>query len=87
MLQSLKDAWRTGDNDQMQAIGIDSLKEKFPKTFKSIVTDRNDRWIPQIEAMMRDKDIELILFGALHLVGEEGILSQLMKLGYTIENI
>ena len=85
--QSLKDAWRNGNNEKMEDIAIDPWKDRFPKIFKSLVVDRNNNWIQQIEAMMETKEVELILFGALHLVGEEGVLSLLKKRGYAIENL
>ncbi len=86
-LQSLKTAWKTGDNYQMQKIAIAPWKDRFPKIYNSLVVERNNKWIPQIETMLKTKEVELVLFGTLHLIGEEGILSQLKILGYTIENI
>ncbi len=87
MLQSLKNAWKNGDNEQMEKIGLDPWKDRFPKIYKSLLIERNNNWISQVKEMMKTKEIELILFGALHLVGKEGILSQLKELGYTIENL
>ncbi len=86
-LQSLKTAWKTGDNDQMQKIAVTPWKGRFPEIYHSLVVERNNQWIPQIEAMMKTEEVELVLFGMLHLVGEEGILSQLKKRGYKVENI
>jgi len=87
ILQSLKNAWKNGDNEQMEKIGLDPWKDRFPKIYKSLLIERNNNWISQVKEMMKTKEIELILFGALHLVGKEGILSQLKELGYTIENL
>ncbi len=86
-LQSLKTAWKTGDNFQMLEIAMAPWKDRFPKIYNSLVVERNNKWIPQIETMLKNKEVELVLFGTLHLIGEDGILSQLKKLGYTIENI
>lgn len=87
MLQSLKDAWRTGNNDKMQKIALDPLRDRFPEIYKILVADRNNNWISQIETMLKTREVEFVLFGALHLAGKEGILFQLEELGYTIENI
>ena len=86
-LQSLKTAWKTGDNFQMLKITMAPWKDRFPTIYNSLVVERNNKWIPQIETMLKTKEIELVLFGALHLIGEDGILSQLKNLGYRIENI
>ena len=35
---------------------------------------RNKHWMPQIEKLLREKDDYLVVVGALHLVGEDGLL-------------
>ena len=82
----MKKAWKNGDNAQLQKIAIDPWIENFPKLYKTLLVDRNNHWIPKIEQMLKTKKIELVLFGALHFVGEDGILAQLEALGYEIEN-
>jgi len=82
----MKKAWKNGDNAQLQKIAIDPWKKDFPTVYKSLLVDRNNHWIPKIEKMLQTKEIEFVLFGALHFVGEHGILAQLEALGYEIEN-
>lgn len=80
----MKKAWRKGDMKKLAEIGITPLKE-FPDTYKMILVDRNKAWVPKIEAMLKTKDIEMILVGALHLAGKDSVLNQLKGLGYKIE--
>lgn len=87
ILQALKDAWRNGDNAQLQKLALDQLEKEFPKIYTSLLVDRNNNWIPLIETMMKTKDVELILVGSFHLVGDNGVLTQLQKRGYTVENV
>ena len=87
LFDSMKNAWKNGDNVQLQIIAIDPLRGRFPKLYNSLLVERNNNWIPQIETMLGTKEVEFILFGALHLAGENGILTQLKALGYTIENL
>ena len=49
--------------------------------------DRNRNWIPEIERLMGTDEIELVLFGALHLVGEDGVLAMLENRGYRIDQL
>jgi uncharacterized protein YbaP (TraB family) len=84
VLQALKDAWRNGDNAQMQKLALKPLKDGFPKIYTSLVVNRNNNWLPIIETMLKTKDVELVLVGSLHLVGDDGILSQLKRGGYTL---
>jgi len=48
---------------------------------------RNLKWMPQIEAMLRDSDREFVLVGAAHLVGEDGLLEMLQARGYDVSQL
>jgi uncharacterized protein YbaP (TraB family) len=84
MMKSMKDAWRRGDMEKLEKLGISELEKDFPKVYKALLLDRNNAWMPQIEAMARTKEIELVLVGALHLAGRDGLLAQLKARGYKI---
>ncbi|MCF6345949.1 MAG: TraB/GumN family protein [Thiomicrorhabdus sp.] len=85
LFNELKTAWKTGDIQTLDDIGILPMKKDFPSAYQNIVVQRNNAWIPQIEMMIKTKEIEMILVGALHLAGEDSVLEKLKKLGYTIE--
>ena len=85
LMSSMKAAWRRGDMRELKELGISSLKKDFPKLHKELLVDRNNAWMPQIEAMLKTAEVELVLVGALHLAGEDGLLAQLAALGYRIK--
>ena len=85
MMKSMKDAWRRGDMEKLEKLGISELEKDFPEVYKALLLDRNNAWMPQIEAMARTKEIELVLVGALHLAGRDGLLAQLKARGYKID--
>jgi len=85
LMRTMKDAWRQGDMNTLEAIGITPFKVEFPSIYKALLVDRNNAWIPQIEAMLKTSEVEFVLVGALHLAGEDGLLSQLSSRGYKIE--
>lgn len=87
LFESMKAAWKIGDNEELRKISILPWKERFPEVYNAMLVDRNNKWIPQIETMMKTGEVELVLFGALHLVGKDGILAQLKERGYMIKNI
>ena len=87
MLQAMKAAWRAGDNAKLEEVALKPMEKDFPVMTDRVVEDRNDAWLPKIEAMLRTEEVELVLVGALHLVGEEGLLEQLKGKGYTIDNL
>jgi uncharacterized protein YbaP (TraB family) len=85
LMQSIKDAWRNGDNDKLNEIVLTPLKKDFPEVYDELVVKRNRAWIPKIEAMLKTKEVELVLVGAMHLVGNEGVLARLASRGYDIQ--
>ncbi len=85
LLQSIKDAWRNGDNRKLKEVALTPLKKEFPDIYKALIVKRNKAWIPKIEAMLKTKDVELVLVGAMHLVGDDGVLAQLAARGYKIQ--
>jgi uncharacterized protein len=85
LLQSIKNAWRNGDNRKLKEVALTPLKKEFPDVYKALIVKRNNAWIPKIEAMLKTKDVELVLVGAMHLVGDDGLLAQLAARGYQIK--
>lgn len=85
LMASLKAAWRQGDRRKLKALAITPIKKDFPKVYRQLFVQRNRDWIPKIEALLKTKEVEFILVGAAHLVGEEGLLAQLSARGYTVQ--
>jgi uncharacterized protein YbaP (TraB family) len=83
-MNDLKAAWRSGDLAQLEALGITPLRKDYPALYQSVLVKRNASWLPQIEAFLQTPETELILIGALHLAGTEGVLAQLRQRGYKV---
>ena len=58
---------------KLAALLSDEYKQ-FPALYRSLVTERNKRWEPQIAKLLHDKDNYFVVVGALHLVGDGGLL-------------
>ena len=84
----LKDAWLHGDNSRLLSLGgIDVLEVEDPATYQSLLAGRNHSWLPEIESMFQTPDVELVLVGALHLAGEDGLLTLLRQKGYEVNQL
>lgn len=60
---------------------------QMSQTYQGAINkDRNDKWLAKLPQIMSEKS-NLIAVGALHLGGEEGLLYQLAKRGYTVEAV
>jgi hypothetical protein len=85
-LRGVTSAWRSGDAARLAAL-LSSEYATFPSLYKPLVTDRNRRWMPQMEELLRSNDNSLVVVGALHLVGKGGLLELLRAKGYTITQL
>lgn len=83
-MDGLRQAWRQGDREQLRQLGLDPMRKDYPKVYQSLVVKRNQNWLPQIEQLLQSGQHPLVLVGALHLVGPDGLLQQLQQRGYTI---
>ncbi|MGD9850412.1 MAG: TraB/GumN family protein [Nitrospirales bacterium] len=81
-LKLVKD-WHQGNLDGLEEI-VETHK-KYPKFYKAILVDRNRNWIPQIEAFLKEEKNVLVVVGAAHLAGEDGLITLLNEKGYTLE--
>jgi uncharacterized protein YbaP (TraB family) len=89
-LQDLKDtdnetdqmleAWRTGNTTELAAQLSDAYNQ-FPELYRVLVSERNQRWLPQIRAFLNGDRNVLIVVGALHVVGKGGLLDLLHSAG------
>jgi len=85
-MREVTGAWRAGDGTRLAAL-LTSEYNAFPSLYKPLVTDRNRRWLPQVEQLLESKDNALVVVGALHLVGDGGLLELLRRKGYTITQL
>jgi len=87
MMSEMVAAWRSGDSSELNDLFVAEMQETSPEMYKSLLVDRNNAWIPQLEQMMNDADIEFVLVGAAHLVGDHGLVKQLRDRGYEVEKL
>ncbi|ASP39063.1 TraB/GumN family protein [Bacterioplanes sanyensis] len=84
-MDGLRDAWRQGDRATLSRLGLDPMRSDYPKVYDSLIVKRNNNWLPKIERLFHQQPNALVLVGALHLVGPDGLLQQLQQKGYHIE--
>jgi uncharacterized protein len=73
-------AWRSGNTKRLADMLSDEY-QTFPELYQALVTDRNKRWLPQIERYLTADHDYLVVVGALHLVGKNGLLDLLKTQG------
>lgn len=60
--------------------------EMDPTQSGALLDERNERWIPQLQAMFREGPV-FVAVGAAHLPGKKGVINLLRKQGYTVTAI
>jgi uncharacterized protein YbaP (TraB family) len=79
------DCWRRGVEDKEVAVSDSYIKETFPAVYKAVIAGRNNAWVPVIEKYLETAPIEFVLVGNGHMHGPDGLLTQLERKGYKIE--
>jgi uncharacterized protein YbaP (TraB family) len=83
-LREITDAWRRGDLAALER-ELRQGMEDSPDLFGKVVTQRNRKWLPRIERMLADADKDyLVVTGALHMIGQDGLVEMLRARGYRI---
>jgi len=86
-MNDLRKNWRNGDVESMANLELNDFKKDYPEVYQSLLVERNNLWMPQIEHMLNDTNVEFIMVGAMHLAGEDSILAKLKANGYQITNL
>ena len=85
IMGKMKQAWRDGDSVGLEKLGLQEMKDDYPELYRLILVNRNKAWLPKVEHLLATPEVEFILVGALHLVGDDGVIASLRKLGYRVE--
>lgn len=88
-LRAMHDAWRAADVRRLSALAIDEMRSKTPETYRLVNVARNDAWVPQLRRMLdgAEQDDTLVVVGAMHLLGRDGVVDKLRAKGYRVERI
>jgi uncharacterized protein len=80
------DAWKSGNEEALDTILLKSFQD-YPDVYQRLITDRNKSWLPKIESLIGQKENTMIIIGAAHLVGKDGILAMLKQQGYQVDQL
>jgi len=80
---TLANAWKAGDAATVERIVLQDVKSD-PLLYRRLVVERNQTWLPKIEALFGRPKPAMVVVGAAHLVGPDGILAALRAKGYTL---
>lgn len=99
LLQTLKDmhtvekefddifsAWRAGDTRTLESTLFDSFSD-YPEAYEKLIKERNYNWLPQVESFLQQGGDYLVVVGASHLLGKDGLIELLRQKGHSPEQM
>lgn len=82
-IDELLSAWRRGDSKALAALLAEGF-EQYPDLYRPLTTERNRRWLGQVEQLLDDREDYLVIVGTLHLVGKDSLIDLLENKGHEI---
>lgn len=85
--RELHELWRSGDDQALYARMGRELADTYPELYRRVLLERNRAWMPQVQVLLdkHSRDDALVVVGAMHLLGPDGLVEQLRAKGYEVE--
>ena len=84
--QKMIDSWKAGDADALHQMLFEEA-EKHPDLLDRFLTQRNARWLAQLERHLAGREHVMVLVGGGHMGGEGGVINLLRKRGYHVRKL
>jgi uncharacterized protein YbaP (TraB family) len=78
-------AWKAGDTNRMYRLY--APRKNGSDGYWRWVEKRSALWIPRIEHAIKSRQPTMVVVGALHLCGPRGLIAELQKRGYKLEQL
>ena len=85
MIDETSAAWQRGDADEIKALVQDEMKTDFPGLYQTLIVERNQNWMSSINDLLASEKRPMIVVGAGHVVGEDGLVAMLREEGHTVQ--
>jgi uncharacterized protein YbaP (TraB family) len=85
-MSRLIDAWRAGDAPAVERIVLKDLQQE-PQLYQRLLVERNKNWLPKLDALFARQGRAMVVVGAAHLVGPDGLLATFKAKGYKVEQL
>jgi uncharacterized protein len=85
-LDELTSSINSGDLETFEK-SVNTMCQNSLEDCDRLLTQRNKNWIPKIEKIITDTKDNLIVVGAGHLVGKEGVIKLLQSKGYNVRRV
>lgn len=81
--QALFKAWQRGDEAFVEQL-VNDTRRDYPRVYAALLVDRNKAWLPALNTRLRQPRPQLIIVGAAHLYGRDGLIALLRARGFEV---
>ena len=79
-------AWKTGNAAALEKM-LNEMRTDAPAVFKKLVSDRTASWVPKMDELLHGSQNAIVIVGAGHLVGPDGMVELLTKQGFKVTQL
>lgn len=84
---AMQASWIQGDVQVYGSALAATMRDERPELYDALIRRRNRAWVGVIAGEMRGRGVQMVNVGALHLVGEDGLVAQLRRRGFVVERV
>lgn len=85
--EKLATIWKDGNVAQFNSIMVENVEKKNPSLYKMVVVKRNNKWMPEIGKLFNNNKTTWVITGVDHMIGKNGIVAKLRRIGYQVEQL
>jgi len=86
LMDEIYSKWLVGDAQYVEAM-LGEEFDDFPELYEKLIRGRNRNWMPAVEGLLTGQRDAMVVVGAMHLVGEDGIVEMLRQKGYSVTQL
>ncbi len=84
--EELLSAWQRSDVAALEKL-VREFRQTQPALYQRILTARNRAWTPRLVQLVKLPRTQLVIVGAAHLIGSDGLVQQLRARGYKVQAV
>lgn len=81
--QAVYGAWRSDDDAALAGFDV-RFAQRAPVLYERLIRNRNRAWLPRLRTLLEGGQAQLVVVGAAHLVGPDGLVAALRAAGYRV---
>jgi uncharacterized protein YbaP (TraB family) len=83
----LQNVWLRGDMNRLGPLLVDHLRRDRPALHEALLHRRNLAWAEKLDREMRGSGVQLVVVGALHMAGDDGLPALMQARGYAVRRV